>query len=32
MPGAYLYAWDATNKKWVKLACNADGTIIITSS
>jgi len=29
MAGAYLYVWDAVNEVWVKLACTADGEIII---
>ena len=29
MAGAYLYGWDATNKVWVKLTCDADGKVIL---
>jgi len=25
MPGGYLYGWDSTNEKWVKLICDANG-------
>lgn len=28
----YVYVWDSINKVWVKLAVNADGEILITSS
>jgi len=28
----YVYVWDDVNKVWVKLAVNADGEILITSS
>ncbi|RLG89952.1 MAG: hypothetical protein DRO36_06885 [Candidatus Hecatellales archaeon] len=27
MPGAYLWAYDPTNKKWVKVPCATDGTL-----
>ena len=29
MAGAYLYGWDATNKVWVKLTCDAAGKVIL---
>jgi len=29
--GCYIYAWDDVNEKWVKVACNPNGTIIITT-
>lgn len=25
MPGAYIYAWDPVNEKWVKVAVNSSG-------
>jgi len=25
MPGGYLYGWDDTNEKWVKMICDANG-------
>ncbi len=32
MAGGYIYVWDSVNKVWVKLACNADGTVKVVSS
>jgi len=32
MPGAYLFGWDADNSKWVKMACDEDGKLIIDQS
>jgi len=32
MPGAYLYAWDATNEVWVKVQVNSDGELILVTS
>lgn len=32
MAGIYLYAWDDTNKKWVKVQVDVDGKIIVVKS
>jgi len=32
MPGAGLYGWDNTTKKWLKLVCNSEGKLIIDPS